>query len=92
LAQIYVPNSFTPNNDGVNDFFKVFTHDSLDFYEIKIYNSWGEMVWNTNNVNEKWSGGDKFYSQSNVFSYILFYQNKKEKIIVIRKGFITLVR
>ena len=40
--KLWVPNSFTPNNDGINDFFKPVVI-GFDFYELKISNRWGDM-------------------------------------------------
>jgi len=40
---IFVPNVFTPNGDGVNDVFEVYGPlSSLAFFEIKIFDRWGE--------------------------------------------------
>lgn len=50
-----IPNVFTPNGDNTNDFFKV-EYSGLDSFEIKIYNRWGEEVFNTNDSNNYWNG------------------------------------
>jgi gliding motility-associated-like protein len=92
LAQIYVPNSFTPNNDGVNDYVKVFSEDTLDVYEFKIFNSWGELIWESYDLNDKWNGGDDYYAPSNNYSYTLRYRVKGYSFIRTKKGFITIVR
>lgn len=54
----YIPNSFTPNGDEFNNTFKpVFTNgfDPYDF-NLKIYNRWGELIWESNTPNESWDG------------------------------------
>ena len=64
------PNIFTPNNDGINDFFGMPTlpPDFCDevFSNIKIFNRWGNQVFKSNDRNFEWSGknasaGDYFY-------------------------------
>ncbi len=50
-----VPNAFTPNEDGLNDFFLIHSDLLLDF-EISIYNRWGQMVFQTNDIRIGWDG------------------------------------
>src|SRR3546814_16683819 len=51
---LYIPNAFTPNNDGKNDLFEVRgTYQSLD---LKIYNQWGNKVFETRVQGQKWDG------------------------------------
>ena len=52
---MWVPNSFTPNNDGINDFFKPVVI-GVDYYELIITDRWGEVVFTTSDVNESWDG------------------------------------
>jgi gliding motility-associated-like protein len=92
FAQIYVPNSFTPNNDGINDYITAYTSDTLDVFEFTIFNSWGEPIWFTTNPEDKWDGGDDYYSPSNSYTYILRYRRKDYSFIKTQRGFITLIR
>ena len=53
----FLPNSFTPNGDGLNDsFFPVGDKVSIENYSFKIFNRWGELIFSTNDFNEKWDG------------------------------------
>ena len=53
----FLPNSFTPNGDGVNDeFYPVGDKVSLDNYSFKVFNRWGEMVFSTNEFGTGWDG------------------------------------
>ena len=52
---LYVPDVFTPNNDGLNDIFYPKGKGIADF-EMYIYNSWGELVFYSIDINEGWSG------------------------------------
>lgn len=52
---IFIPNSFTPNGDGLNDTFGVYG-ESIKQYSMEIYNRWGEKVFESANINEQWDG------------------------------------
>ncbi len=55
-----IPNVFTPNNDGLNDYFSLgFGVDELPCLEslnFKVFNRWGTLVYETNNTKFKWDG------------------------------------
>jgi gliding motility-associated-like protein len=53
----YAPNTFTPDGDEHNQSWEIFVA-GLDIYnfELFIYNRWGEVVWESHDVSEKWDG------------------------------------
>ncbi|MES2565726.1 MAG: PKD domain-containing protein [Bacteroidota bacterium] len=56
---MYVPNVFTPGADGLNDVFQIFIPPSgADYstYSILIYDRWGELVFQSNDILESWTG------------------------------------
>ncbi|MBK8787217.1 MAG: gliding motility-associated C-terminal domain-containing protein [Chitinophagaceae bacterium] len=53
---IYVPNAFTPNNDSRNDLLKPFMIGIKELVYFKIFNRWGELVFETKNITEGWDG------------------------------------
>ena len=53
---VYIPNTFSPNNDGVNDLFYPVGEGILEF-KISIYNRWGNQIY-TGSTNTPWSGED----------------------------------
>ncbi|MCX6181399.1 MAG: gliding motility-associated C-terminal domain-containing protein [Bacteroidetes bacterium] len=53
---LYVPNAFTPNNDGKNDAFFAQSSDDLLEYDLKIFDRWGELLFETNDINDGWDG------------------------------------
>lgn len=57
---LHVPNAFTANNDGDNDSFcpKGLRMDKFESYEFLIFNKWGEIVFETDKINECWDGID----------------------------------
>jgi gliding motility-associated-like protein len=65
---IYVPDSFSPNNDGINDIF-IPKGQSIDEFEMYIYNRWGEEVFYTENINIGWDGQNTNNSEIVVSTY-----------------------
>ena len=53
---IYVPTAFTPNNDGKNDILKAIPVGIKDFKYLKIYNRWGQLIFQTNDASKGWDG------------------------------------
>lgn len=53
--KVYVPTAFSPNNDGINDIFKVITGNVAEF-ELSIYNRWGQRIFYTNVLGNGWDG------------------------------------
>ncbi|HRY33109.1 MAG TPA: gliding motility-associated C-terminal domain-containing protein [Bacteroidales bacterium] len=54
-----LPNVFTPNNDGKNDYFRPFPWHSVERIDISIYNRWGVLVFETTEPYINWDGKDK---------------------------------
>jgi len=55
---LFVPNSFTPNGDGVNDLFKAYAStEHFSNFRMRIFNRQGELVFETGDINEGWNGG-----------------------------------
>ncbi len=54
-ATLYIPSAFTPNGDGINDKFGVKAQNITDF-NLRIYNRWGELVFESDNISELWDG------------------------------------
>ncbi len=56
VCTIDLPNAFTPNNDGLNDTFFPITACQLKAYDLKIYNRWGNLVFETQEMPIVWDG------------------------------------
>jgi len=55
-----LPNVFTPNNDGFNDFFVPFPYQFVEKIDIKIFNRWGGLVFETEDPDIMWDGKNRF--------------------------------
>ena len=51
----YIPNAFSPNEDGINDEFEIVTA-GVESYTFSLFNRWGEVVFQSTNTSEKWDG------------------------------------
>ena len=54
-GSIYVPNTFTPNGDGINDKFEI-KGENIKSFELWIYNRWGEEIYRSLEMNDFWDG------------------------------------
>ena len=54
----YIPNSFSPNGNGVNDYF-FGSGTGIKNYDLWIFDRWGNMVFHTSELTEKWDGSKK---------------------------------
>jgi gliding motility-associated-like protein len=88
---LFVPNAFTPNNDGVNDDIKVYSK-GLKFFHFRVFNRWGEMVFHSDDINQPWDGT---YKGKIVDSGVYVYQVKLGYLNGVTKdaqGSITVIK
>ncbi len=72
-AFFYIPNSFTPNGDGLNDVFQVVGRGFAE-YELTIFNRWGNVIFHSTDPNEVWvgEGGESdFYAQNQAYNFVV---------------------
>ena len=90
-STLIVPNAFTPNDDGLNDRFTI-SAKWLEQINLKIFNRWGNVVFETTDWNEGWDGtfkGEKEGTGTYVYSIDAHFLNGND----LRKdGFLTLIR
>lgn len=57
LFTFYIPNAFTPDNDGFNDTWGPSgANYEYESYNVQVYDRWGKLVWQTDNPNQQWNG------------------------------------
>ena len=87
----FIPNAFTPNNDGVNDIFYVYGR-SLKTVHLSIFDRIGEKVFESNGIYQGWDG---IYKNSPVNTGVYVYYAEVETLkgdILLLKGDVTLIR
>ena len=89
---LYSPNAFSPDGDGINDFFKISGQGIID-YQIEIFNRWGQMVYKSLDLGKGWDGT---FKGKNLPTGTYVYKIKSSKYGVeqklVKNGSVALVR
>lgn len=89
---LYVPNAFTPDNNGKNDVFRPIPLGMKSLTYFKVYNRWGQLMFSTNEQLQGWDGKVNGKPQdAAVYAWIaegVDYQNK----VITKKGTVVLIR
>lgn len=90
IPELFVPNIFSPNSDGVND--KLFVHGRFKSVELAVFNRWGQKVFESSDQNIGWDGTFKGQAlDPGVFAYVvkvIYLDGRKET----KQGNVTLIR
>jgi gliding motility-associated-like protein len=96
ILQIWVPNAFTPDNDGKNDvFLPVINGANPENYHFSIYDRWGTLMFETNNLGEAWIGnirGGEYYPKSDSFVWRIEVEHLSDRRLEVLEGTVTLLR
>ncbi|MDB2656473.1 gliding motility-associated C-terminal domain-containing protein [Crocinitomicaceae bacterium] len=70
-CDFYVPNTFTPNGDAINEAFQVYQDCPIQYFELILFNRWGDIVFETNDLNFAWDGKMKngIFVQDGVYTW-----------------------
>jgi gliding motility-associated-like protein len=92
--RVFVPNSFTPNDDGINDYVvPSFTYEPV-YYRWQIFNRYGDVVFESTNYREVWMGEHRdggHYVPPGAYNYVLTTRGVERDMQTL-KGSLTLVR
>ncbi|MEY3010959.1 MAG: hypothetical protein RLZZ314_1601 [Bacteroidota bacterium] len=95
---LYVPNAFTPDNDGVNDSFLPLGEGfRAESYSFTVFNRWGERVFYTEDSEEPWVGqnnqrGGEHFVPDGVYGFLVKAQGFHELEPTVLRGWVTVVR
>lgn len=91
---IYIPSAFSPNNDHLNDIFNVSSNNFHPIqYNMRIYNRWGQKLFNTTDIKKGWDG---YYQRKicdqGVYFYLITFKIEGGTKEYLYKGDLTLLR
>lgn len=93
---LYIPNSFTPNDDGLNDLFKAYaSNDQLKDFRLQIFDRFGEKVFESEDINQGWNGGyvgSTYFVQNDVYVYQVQVTSTITQEKLEYKGHLTIIR
>jgi len=91
---VNVPTAFSPDGDGMNDLLQLFPSSAIREIEMfRVYNRWGAVVFQTNDINEYWDGTLNGKVQPNgVYIYSLEYPCEVDGRMIRKAGDVTLIR
>ena len=91
LFNMHIPSAFTPNNDRLNDVFRIPPGSSVTLKEFSVIDRWGNVVFRTTDITKGWNG--KYQSRNldaGIFVYLIKGVIKGKE--VMEKGTVTLIR
>ena len=94
-GNIYVPNSFTPNGDGLNDIFRVIASpDDIAELTMHVFNRWGEQIFLSENLLTGWDGLKQGqYCPEGTYAWIIHYKTTTQTDETLTlKGTVELIR
>jgi len=94
-CHVFVPNAFSPNDDGVNDIFLPNIGCPISDFDFKVFDRWGRMVFSSTNQDFGWDGEfDGQPAPTNVYVYVLTFKYDDEGDLedAIEMGDVALIR
>ena len=88
---VYVPNTFTPDDNEFNQGFRVVA-SNISSFELLIFNRWGELIYTMNDLSDYWDGSyNGFMCQDGTYVWKMTYYDFKDKEYVLT-GHVNLIR
>jgi len=92
IPDMIIPNTFTPNGDGINDVFTILAPSKVKIKVFRIYSRWGETVFITSDITNFWTG----FKENTMMPVGVYYwvmegdDNVQKKFL--RSGYVTVIR
>lgn len=95
-AQVFAPNSFTPDGDGLNDVFQPFVSGAIpESYSLTIYSRRGETIFFSKDLDAVWTGGintNGYYVAPGSYIWRIEFLSKKTNSVEVFTGTVNLLR
>lgn len=89
---LYIPNTITPDGNGLNDAFYVYSADVMEF-RMRIFDRWGELIFESTDINTGWDGtykGNKV--QQDTYVYVIDYSTTCNGTVQKKIGNVNVAR
>ena len=93
-TEVFIPSSFTPNGDGINDLFGIKGANVVD-YEMRVFDRWGNLVFHSSDPDKKWNGSyqdGSYNNQTTTYNYLIKYRGIAEEDATEITGQVTVIR
>ena len=90
-CEVYFPSGFTPNNDGLNDVFRMLNPYKVTDFHLRIYNRWGQVVYESKDPFRGWTGTLKGQMQGATL-FVWQCDFKRSGVQRYMKGTVTIIR
>jgi gliding motility-associated-like protein len=89
---LYTPTAFSPDGDGINDYFSISGQGLLDA-QVEVYNRWGQMVFKSYTLDQKWDGSFKGKAvPTGSYTYKIKTTSYGDNQKIVGSGIVSLVR
>jgi gliding motility-associated-like protein len=97
IFNLYVPNAFTPDADGINEVFlpRLTGIPFMETYKFEIFDRWGTIIFSTNDPEEAWTGAvrdGKYFAKDEAYNWQITVQLKGSDKERVYSGHVILVR
>jgi len=89
FQDIYIPNAFTPNRDGINDTWRIPALNAIPVFELSIFNRYGQLIYHIQNNYTPWNGQFNGILQPNGGYVYLLNVNHGKRVF---KGIVMLIK
>ncbi len=89
---LFIPSAFSPNDDGLNDWFEI-NGNAINEFQLDIFDRWGEKVFQSQNIKQQWEGKIKggYDAPQGAYVYVLKVKDFTGKLLEYT-GSVTLIR
>ncbi len=92
MSGVYIPTAFTPNHDGLNDFFKATVFGKLLSFRLQVFNREGQLIFQTTDPHKSWDGSFAGLSYSTAaFAWQCSYQLENQQP-ALQKGTVAIIK
>ncbi len=92
-CSVLLPSAFTPNADGLNDYFGPLNAYNTENLVFEVYNRWGQLIFKTNDWKNKWNGTFSGKPQpAGIYLWFLSYTDTNIHSHISKKGTVILIR